>query len=223
MAFRCAPHPPWTFEFASEGCLALTGWRPETFYAGGKLSWVDIMEPEDRERVIRAAEAAFQERRQLTDTYRIRTRSGEQRWLWCRIVALVGAEGKLESLEGFVTDISQQKEAEEEVKRRAEFEQQLIGIVSHDLRNPLNAIILGAATLLRREGLDNKSANSVRRILNSAERATRMIRDLLDFTQVRFKRRHPSGAQAARAPSHAGHVLEEMRAHPPRAQAGAQP
>ncbi|WP_224360312.1 sensor histidine kinase [Hyalangium versicolor] len=217
MAFRCAPQPPWPFEFASEGCVALTGWRPEDFYAGGPVTWASIMYPEDRARLIHEAETTSCEQRQFTRTYRIRTREGEERWVWCRVVALMGANGTVESVEGFVTDITQQKEAEEEVRRRGEFEQQLIGIVSHDLRNPLNAIILGAATLLRREGLDDKSSNSVRRILSSADRATRMIRDLLDFTQVRLSGGIPVAVKPLDFHAHAGQVLEELEhTHPTR-------
>lgn len=73
-----------------------------------------------------------------------------------------------------------------ETRERSEFEKQLIGIVSHDLRNPLHAILLGTAGLLRREQLDAGSTKAVARIQSSAQRATRMIRDLLDFTQARL-------------------------------------
>ena len=87
-------------------------------------------------------------------------------------------------------DISEKKRAEEQVRaeerRRAEFEQQLIGIVSHDLRNPTTAISLGAASLLRREDLDERALKTLVRIQSSAERVTRMIRDLLDFTKARL-------------------------------------
>ncbi|QRO01235.1 response regulator [Archangium violaceum] len=83
-------------------------------------------------------------------------------------------------------DVTQQKEQEAELRRRVEFEQQIVGIVSHDLRNPINAITLAARTLLWREGLDARAVKSANRILSSAERATRMIRDLLDFTQARL-------------------------------------
>ena len=75
---------------------------------------------------------------------------------------------------------------EGELRTRVDFEQQLIGIVSHDLRNPLNAIQLGAALLAKREELDARAAKSVLRIQSSAERATRMVKDLLDFTQARL-------------------------------------
>ena len=72
------------------------------------------------------------------------------------------------------------------LKSRADFEEKLIGIVSHDLRNPLNAILLGANYLIRGDSLNDVSHRAVSRIRSSAERATRLIRDLLDFTQARL-------------------------------------
>jgi PAS domain S-box-containing protein len=217
MAFRCGPNPPWPFEFASEGCLALTGWRPEAFYAGGELTWTSIIHPEDRARVERESEEVCRERRQLTVTYRIRTRTGESRWVWSRSQGRYRPDGSMEFIEGFITDITQQRSAEEEIQRRIEFEQQLLGIVSHDLRNPLNAITLGAATMLRREGLDERSIQSVRRILSSAERATRMIRDLLDFTQVRLGGGIRVEPQPVELHAQAAQVVEELaHTHPQR-------
>jgi PAS domain S-box-containing protein len=70
--------------------------------------------------------------------------------------------------------------------RARQFEQQLIGIVSHDLRNPLSAILLGAEGVLRREELEEQVRLLLLRMRSSAERALRMTRDLLDFTQARL-------------------------------------
>ncbi|WP_395815223.1 ATP-binding protein [Archangium minus] len=78
------------------------------------------------------------------------------------------------------------QEALQEARKRAEFEQQLIGIVSHDLRNPINAVLLSAHALLKREELNERSTKNAARIITSAERASRLIRDLLDFTQARL-------------------------------------
>jgi PAS domain S-box-containing protein len=89
---------------------------------------------------------------------------------------------------GFVKvtrDISQRKRYESELRKRAEFEQQLIGIVSHDLRTPISAILLAAAVLLRSRGLGSRHLDVLGRILSSAERAQRMISSLLDFTLAR--------------------------------------
>jgi K+-sensing histidine kinase KdpD len=70
-------------------------------------------------------------------------------------------------------------------RRRADFEQQLIGIVSHDLRNPLSVIAMGAAAIERSHNIDERSKRSASRIRAATERANHLIRDLLDFTQAR--------------------------------------
>ena len=99
----------------------------------------------------------------------------------------------------------------EEVKERLVVEQELVGIVSHDLRNPLSAILTTAEGLLRRN-LDDRSTRFVVRIHNAAERAERMVRDLLDFTRARLG----GGIPVTRGPAdlHAivGAVLDEVRA-----------
>ncbi|MFP2907749.1 PAS domain S-box protein [Pyxidicoccus sp. 3LFB2] len=82
-----------------------------------------------------------------------------------------------------------ERERQENARRQqqqAEFEQQLIGIVSHDLRNPLAAIGLTADMLLRQEDLGPRARKLAVRIQSSASRAARMVRDLLDFTQARL-------------------------------------
>jgi PAS domain S-box-containing protein len=127
------------------------------------------------------------------------------------------AEGHVVAGVAITQDVTRQKEQEEELRRRVEFEQQLIGIVSHDLRNPLNAIALGAKGLLRREDLDARTAASTGRILGSAERATRMVRDLLDFTQARLGGTIPLQRQAVDLHVLARQVVEEVQAaHPGR-------
>lgn len=72
-----------------------------------------------------------------------------------------------------------------EAKDRALFAEQMIGIVSHDLRNPLSAITVATALLARGE-LGESQKRTASRISRAAERATRLIADLLDFTQARL-------------------------------------
>ncbi|HYO54508.1 PAS domain S-box protein, partial [Archangium sp.] len=73
------------------------------------------------------------------------------------------------------------QEAQEAIRMRED----VVAIVSHDLRNPLNAISLSATTLLEREDLDERTTKTIRRIAAATDRASGMIRDLLDFTQAR--------------------------------------
>ncbi|WP_275900315.1 GAF domain-containing sensor histidine kinase [Pyxidicoccus trucidator] len=105
-------------------------------------------------------------------------------------------EDKLEVFHHLAELVGYQLEQEDELGRRdaqllgareaAQLREQLIGIVSHDLRNPLNAITLSTATLMRRTDLDDRARRGLSRILESADRANRLIRDLLDFTQARM-------------------------------------
>ncbi|WNG32409.1 PAS domain S-box protein [Archangium violaceum] len=75
----------------------------------------------------------------------------------------------------------------EEARQRAELEQQFLGMVSHDLRNPLQAISLGARTLQRMERPSPEALMRMTgRIANSADNMGRMISDLLDFTRGRL-------------------------------------
>jgi hypothetical protein len=72
------------------------------------------------------------------------------------------------------------------VKAAAHFRDQSLGILGHDLRNPLSSIVVGATLLMNSEALDDQSARTAMRILHSAKRMTRMIEDLLDLTRTRF-------------------------------------
>ncbi|MFP2908623.1 PAS domain-containing protein [Pyxidicoccus sp. 3LFB2] len=114
-------------------------------------------------------------------------------------------------------DIRQRRALEQETRRRAGFEQQLIGIVSHDLRNPISAITLSAGTLLRRPDLDERQRQPLNRILASAERANRLIRDLLDFTQARLGGGLPTRPQPMDFHAFTRQVLDEIQvSHPER-------
>jgi sigma-B regulation protein RsbU (phosphoserine phosphatase) len=83
-----------------------------------------------------------------------------------------------------ITEISRQRAAAED---RALFAQQMIGIASHDLRNPLSAITLGSDMLLG-TSLDGRQQRYAQAIGQAARRAHRMVDDLLDFTAIRIGR-----------------------------------
>jgi sigma-B regulation protein RsbU (phosphoserine phosphatase) len=72
----------------------------------------------------------------------------------------------------------------EKERQVALYAEQMIGIVSHDLRNPLTAVEVGAH-LLRRGDLTPQQQSVLGRIVNASQRAHRLIADLLDFTAVR--------------------------------------
>ena len=88
--------------------------------------------------------------------------------------ALAAAQAELDFQHGAAVD-------------RAAFAEQMVGIVSHDLRNPLSTIQMSAAVLVRGE-LTPRQQRSVEAISNAVSRSKRLIDDLLDFTQARIGR-----------------------------------
>jgi PAS domain S-box-containing protein len=124
-------------------------------------------------------------------------RTGGHRDVRVTFVPMTLARGEAGGYLAMLEDITAQRalEAERErlardraeaSERQSQFEQQLIGIVSHDLRTPLNVITLSSALVARAEGLSATVLKNVRRIQTSSERAVRLVSDLLDFTQARL-------------------------------------
>lgn len=63
--------------------------------------------------------------------------------------------------------------------------EQMVSIVSHDLRNPLSAILMGTSLIGNGEPLPGKKERVLQNVQRSALRAQRLVEDLLDFTQAR--------------------------------------
>jgi len=166
--------------------------------------WLGFWEGEDRT----AATAAI-ERARAGEPGRFvgHCPSAKGRSLWWDVLLtpIRGADGRPEKLLCISRDVT-------ELKQRESFEQQLVGIVSHDLRNPLNAILVSADLALRGVTLDERTTRAISRIRSAGQRAARMIRDLLDFTQARLGGGIPITRAPADLASVCGHVIEEVTA-----------
>lgn len=113
-----------------------------------------------------------------------RRKDGSVVWADVRTVPMLSAEGTPAGFIGVCRDITELRRLREEALRRAEAAQRLMGVVSHDLRNPLNAILLTVELAQRRGPLDTSLQRTLTRVRTSAERMTRLVMDLLDFTQA---------------------------------------
>lgn len=77
------------------------------------------------------------------------------------------------------------KDAHAQAKDRALVAEQMMGVLGHDLRNPLGTIVTGTALLMRLAPSAQQQA-VLERIQRAAARSNRLISDLLDFTQARI-------------------------------------
>ncbi|RKH61414.1 PAS domain S-box protein [Corallococcus interemptor] len=191
-----------------------TGVSAETLLDRGYRS---VIHPDDLPASGRAWVEALAHGDRYQAEHRVRYRDGQYRWHLVRAMSVRDAEGRVLKWVGTSMDVHELRQAQAQQQQRADFEQQLIGIVSHDLRNPVSAILLGAASLMRREELDERSTKAVSRIQSAAERAHRMIRDLLDFTQARLGGGLNIQRRASDVHEIVDGVLEEIEAtHPDR-------
>jgi signal transduction histidine kinase len=75
---------------------------------------------------------------------------------------------------------------QEDLRTMADFRERLMAIVGHDLRNPLNTVLMASGLLIARGNLGEADARLVNRVVESGQRMARMITHLLDFTQARL-------------------------------------
>ena len=132
VAYRSLNDKDWTMVFLSQGCLELTGYTPEELIYG-KTTYYDLILPEDREKVYAQWEIDVSAGMRSNDEYRIRTKSGEIKWIWEQSIPIPAAEGPSPFSEGFIQDISKTKKAEAALKASEEqfkaiFEEAPMGI-----------------------------------------------------------------------------------------------
>jgi signal transduction histidine kinase len=102
-----------------------------------------------------------------------------------------------------------------ELAQALAYRERVMGILGHDLRNPVSAILSLSATLAERADVPARTREGVRHIHDSAERMEQMIATILDFTQLRFR----GAPQLARETFDIDHlarrIVDELRASNP--------
>jgi sigma-B regulation protein RsbU (phosphoserine phosphatase) len=120
-------------------------------------------------------------------TYRLNGVDGVQRTVVSSGQGFFDQEGALIQFVGILSDVTEPTRQRALAEDRALFAEQMVGIVSHDLRNPLSAILMGIKLLAHEETAPGK-VRVLGHVTSSATRAQRLIEELLDFTQARVGR-----------------------------------
>ena len=94
-------------------------------------------------------------------------------------------DGEISGALAMVEDTTERRRLEERMRQRDRLGAlgQLAGGVAHDFNNILTGIILSAHTLLAHRGLEPDMVPDVQTIINEAERAGRLVRQILDFSR----------------------------------------
>lgn len=137
VAYRCENDDNWTMTFLSEGCQALTEYKPEELLSGSGISYYDLIFPEYKEPLFKKWKEDVDSNRISTDEYPIRTASGKIKWVWEQSRGVYDSTGYAVASEGFITDITEKIVYEQALKQSGErfrtiFEKSQIGIGIYD-------------------------------------------------------------------------------------------
>jgi PAS domain S-box-containing protein len=151
----------------------------------------DLFRPEEAARVNALDRAVLRSGERVQEELRISAPQGDAFHLLVSREPLRDASGAIVGLTGAATDITEQKRAQDELSQALAFRERMMGILGHDLRNPVGAVRVLASLLLRRGDLLEAARESVLEIERAGKRMLEMIGTLLDFTESRFKGKLP--------------------------------
>ncbi|MDP4225102.1 MAG: PAS domain S-box protein [Bacteroidota bacterium] len=116
VVYQCSNDQEWTMYYISDGITELTGYSPEDITHNLKISYKSIIEPADQPVIWKEIQDALAHKKTFTTEYRIRTASGEHKWVWERGRGIFDND-KLIALEGYISDITERKLAEEALRQ----------------------------------------------------------------------------------------------------------
>lgn len=131
MAYRCANNINWTMEFVSEGCYELTGYRKDELINDKVISYANLINKADQLLVFETVQNAVNNYEPFTMIYRIITWQGIEKWVYEKGRAIYNDNGDVLCLEGFITDITERKLAEEKV-----------AILAHALKSVSECVVI---------------------------------------------------------------------------------
>lgn len=128
----------------------------------------------------------------------LRSKDGKYRWFLTRVIPIRDKQGRLQSWFGTNTDITEQKDIEEnlqitmdELKKSNQELEQFAYITSHDLREPLRMItsFLQLLKLRYKNELDEDANEFIGFAVDGAKRLDAMTNDLLEYSKITRKKR----------------------------------
>jgi len=152
--------------YANDAWCEIAGLTPDEAMGDG---WANALHPDDRERVWNEWEATAKSGGEFRSEFRYRHPDGEVRWVIGAAIPHDSVNGDPAGFLGSVTDVTDQKAA-------AMMKDQLIGLVSHELRAPLVAIG-GALAYLEPQTSDLDERGT--QLYNMAVRNTRFLERLI--------------------------------------------
>ncbi|MGY2491267.1 hybrid sensor histidine kinase/response regulator [Cupriavidus sp. CP313] len=170
-------------DYCNQRWVAYTGLPLEQTQAG---AWRSALHPEDLERAVERWLDAVAKANEYEIEYRLRRASdGAYRWHLERGAPLKDIDGNTKMWLASCTDIEEQKQAQAAAESANHAKSEFLSSMSHELRNPLNAI-LGFAQLMASESPPPTASQqaSIDQILKAGWHLLELINEVLDLARI---------------------------------------
>ncbi|MEA3465615.1 MAG: DUF3365 domain-containing protein, partial [Thermodesulfobacteriota bacterium] len=145
ITYRCALEKDWSMLYMSSAVTQISGYPASDFINNAVRTYESVIHREDTEYVDRSVNEAVAAGKPWKIEYRICHRDGSIRWAYEKGRGVPDQSGKVEIIDGFILDITERKQAEEELqlaKDQAETanraKSEFLANMSHEIRTPLN-------------------------------------------------------------------------------------
>ncbi len=181
--YKCRNDNFWTMIEMSDKCFDITGYKPAEFINNSKLTYESIILPGDSDLVREGINKALGENNSFELEYRIRTKSGHIKYVWEKGIAVVDNEDKIQSLEGFIMDVTNLMFALNKSEESDKLKNNLLANLNHEFRTPMNSI-MGYAEIIRTISFDEKILDYSKGILSSSKRLMSTLESILKFSEI---------------------------------------
>lgn len=143
-----------------------------------------VHHPDEVERVIERFREHIESGEPYEDTFPLRGADGQYRWFLSRALPIRDEAGQIVRWFGTNTDVTRDRELYAKAQQAIKARDEVLAIVSHDLRNPANTVFMAAGLLLDYELDADKKRQQLQVIQRAALQITGLIQDLLDVTRA---------------------------------------
>lgn len=155
--------------------------------------WATGVHPDDLAHCLQIYTEAFEARRSFAREYRLRRHDGEYRWLLDQGQPRYDANGAFAGYIGSCLDLTEHRNLEKQMRHAVKMESigTLAGGVAHDFNNILMVIIGYGQLALMGMAQDDPQRLNIEHMLEGADRAARLTKDLLLFSRKQVSERKP--------------------------------
>ncbi len=157
---------------------------PAGGFGGRYEDWTQAVHPDDRDRAEADRSRAVSGRTMLDTEFRIVRPDGETRWIASKGKVFYAADGEPLRMLGVSLDVTERKQAEEELRDADRKKDEFLATLAHELRNPL-APIRNAVQILNAKGSIHPDLRRARAVLDrQVQLMARLLEDLLDVSRI---------------------------------------